>query len=120
MRLSALAAALLLVASPILAAEDGKPGPFTHVLKPGDFAEDCVSLKTGQSREFAWTSDAPVDFNVHWHEGDKVHYPVRMDRQWKARARFTADRDQGYCWMWSAPKSKGATVTGTFKPVESP
>lgn len=117
MRLACLACSIVLVAAPALAAEGGKPGPFTHTLKPGDIAEDCVKLKAGQSREFDWTSDAPVDFNIHWHDGDKVAYPLEMARQWKARGKFTAERDQDYCWMWTGRKEKGATVIGNFKPV---
>jgi len=120
MRPCVLAAALFAFALPVAAADGGKPGPFTHALKPGDIAEDCVKMKAGQSREFDWTSDAAVDFNVHWHDGDKVYYPVQLNARWKGRGRFTADRDQDYCWMWSAPKAKGATVIGTFKPIQSP
>lgn len=117
MRLHACIALALALAAPALAAEGGKPGPFTHALEPGKIAEDCLAMKAGQSREFEWTSDAPVDFNIHWHVGDKVEYPVKIDRHWKGRGRFTADRDQDYCWMWTALKAK-ATVTGRFKPVE--
>ncbi|MBK7659854.1 MAG: hypothetical protein IPJ28_12205 [Betaproteobacteria bacterium] len=120
MRTAALSLALAALCLPLAAAEGGKPGPFTHVLKAGEIAEDCVTLKSGQSREYAWTADTSVKFNLHWHEGETVHYPVRLDGQWKGRGRFTADRDQAYCWMWSAPKAMGATVTGTFKPIESP
>jgi len=116
MRVAALLAALAF-AAPAIAASGGKPGPFTHTLKPGDIAEDCVKMKAGQSREFDWTSDAPVDFNVHWHEGDKVEYPVKIDKQWKGKGRFTAERDQDYCWMWTGRKDKGAVVIGTFKAV---
>ncbi len=109
---------LLACGAPAIAAEGGKPGPFKHVLKPGDIAEDCVSLKAGQSREFDWTSNERVDFNIHWHVGDKVEYGMKLDRNWKARGRFTAAIDQDYCWMWTASTDKGAEVVGRFKPVE--
>ncbi len=118
MRTVALAAALLALAVPLEAAEGGKPGPFTLTLKAGAIAEDCVALKAGQEREFNWTADVAVDFNVHWHEGDKVHYPVRIDSVWKGGGRFTAERDTEYCWMWTAPKGGPAVVSGTFKAVK--
>ena len=120
MRVAALAAAFLALAGPLAAAEGGKPGPFTHALKAGEVAEDCVKMKSGQSRDFDWTSDTAVDFNVHWHDADKVYYPVKIDGRWKARGRLIADRDQTYCWMWGAPKEKAATVMGTFQPIRSP
>jgi hypothetical protein len=118
MRCAARLLVLLAPALPVLASPGGQPGAFTHALKPGGIAEDCVRLKAGQSREFSWTADAPVDFNIHWHLGDKIEYPVRMDRQRKGRGRFSADREQDFCWMWTAPKEKGATVQGRFGPVE--
>ena len=120
MRTAPLASALLALALPLAAAEGGKPGPFTHALKAGEIAEDCVTMKSGQSRDFDWTSDTAVDFNVHWHDADKVYYPVKIDGRWKARGRLIADRDQTYCWMWGAPKEKAATVMGTFQPIRSP
>ena len=118
MRLAALFATALTLALPLAAAEAGKPGPFTYTLKPGEVAENCVKLASSQQREFDWTSDAPVDFNIHWHDGDRVEYPVKIDRHWKGRGRFTAERDQDYCWMWTAPKDRGATVMGRFKAVQ--
>ena len=109
-------ACLALASLPAFAAGVGKPGPFTHQLAPGEIVEDCVALKAGQSRGFDWTSDAPVDFNIHWHEGDKVEYPVDIKRHWKGRGEFTADRDNDYCWMWTGLATK-AVVKGAFKPV---
>jgi hypothetical protein len=116
MRIPALLAALAL-AAPAFAASEGKPGPFTHTLKPGDIVEDCVKLKAGQSREFSWTSDAPVDFNIHWHEGEKVEYGAQLQKSWKGKGRFTAARDQDYCWMWTGRKDNGAVVIGDFRAV---
>jgi hypothetical protein len=116
MRIPALLAALAL-ALPAFAAGEGKPGPFSHTLKPGAIVEDCVKMKAGQSREFEWTADAPVDFNIHWHDGDKVEYGVKVDKHRKGKGRFTATRDQDYCWMWTGRKDRGAAVAGTFKAV---
>jgi hypothetical protein len=118
MRHAALPAALLALALPLAAAEPGQPGPFTYTLKPGQVAENCVKMASSQFREFDWTADAPVDFNIHWHDGDRVEYGVKIDHHWKGRGRFTAERDQDYCWMWTAPKNRGATVMGSFKAVK--
>lgn len=117
MRTAALLAALATLALPLAAAEAGKPGPFTYTLGPAEVAENCVKMASGQEREFDWTSDAPVDFNIHWHDGDRVEYGVKIDRHWKGRGRFKAERDQDYCWMWSSAKTRGATVMGSFKDV---
>lgn len=84
------------------AAEAGKARDFSHELKPGGVAEECLRLEAGRSRVFEWTSDAPVDFNIHYHRGDKVGYPVNLKGQWKGSGRFTASAGEDYCWMWTA------------------
>jgi hypothetical protein len=91
-------------------ASDPKPREFSHALKPGGIAEECLRLEAGRSRTFEWTSDAPVDFNIHFHKGDQVAYPVKADGQKKGRGRFTASAGEDYCWMWTAKDA--ATVTG--------
>jgi len=111
--------ALALIASAALASapgNDGKARAFTHDLKPGDIAEECLRLETGKSRRFEWTSDAPVDFNIHFHQGDKVSYPVKLNGQRKAGGRFTAASGEDYCWMWSADGP--AKVTGNLSAEE--
>lgn len=97
-------------------ATGGEARPFSHDLKPGAIAEECLRLEAGRARAFEWTSDAPVDFNIHYHRGDKVSYPVKVAGRSKGRGRFTAASTEDYCWMWSA---KGAAkVTGRLGPQE--
>ena len=89
MRLSALAFALLAPAA--LAAtpgDGGKARSFTHDLKPGGVAEECLHLAAGKSRTFEWTADGPLDFNIHFHRGDDVTYPVKLNGQAKGTGRF--------------------------------
>jgi hypothetical protein len=96
--------ALTLLAPAALAASGGDGGPreFTHRLKAGGIAEVCLRLAAGRSRPFEWASDAPVDFNIHFHRGNDVAYPVRLDGRRKGRGRFTATAGEDYCWMWTA------------------
>jgi len=98
------------------AAPDGKAREFTHVLKPGDVAEECLRLEAGRSRAFAWQSDSPVDFNIHYHQGDKVTYPVKASKQREGKGRFTAAAGEDYCWMWSTKFP--ARLTGRLGPEE--
>ena len=105
MRPSALALALALFCPAVPAAtpgEAGKARDFAHDLKPGGVAEECIRLETGRSRRFEWTADGPLDFNIHYHKGDEVNYPVKLKGQWKGSGRFTAATGEDYCWMWSA------------------
>ena len=74
-------------------------------LAPGKIHEECMRLEAGQKRRYYWKSTAPVDFNVHYHQGEKVSYPVRRERMRGDGGTFTAKTGEDYCWMWSAKAS---------------
>ncbi len=115
--LALLAAVTLAPAVPAAAAENGNGARrFEHALKAGDIAEECVRLEKGRSRAFEWKSDVPVDFNIHFHQGDKVTYPVKADGQAKGQGRFKAAIGEDYCWMWTARSP--ARVTGSLAAEE--
>lgn len=116
MKIPALAFALLAPAALAASPENGKPRDFSHAIKAGGIAEECLRLPAGKSRRFEWASDGPVDFNIHFHAGDKVTYPVKLNGQAKGGGRFTASSAEDYCWMWSAKSP--ATVTGSLGPEE--
>ena len=84
------------------AANEGSARTFEHNLQPGGMAETCFRLEAGKSRAFEWTSDAALDFNIHYHVGDQATYPVRLGNQTKGKGKFTARIGEEYCWMWTA------------------
>ena len=100
-----LLAAVLAAALPAIAAEDPAAGSFKLTLEPGGMHEECATLKKGEQRRYYWKSDGPVAFNVHFHEGDKVSYPVKQDGLRTSGGTFTARVDQDYCWMWTGRKT---------------
>jgi hypothetical protein len=107
MRLTALAIALVL--SPLPAGAQSLEEraaramrTFEHTMPPGGVAEECVRLEAGRSRTFEWTADGPLDFNIHFHSGAKVTYPVKLANQKQGQGKFTASIAQDYCWMWTA------------------
>ena len=72
-------------------------------LEPKKVHEECARLEVGQSRKYHWKSDAPVDFNIHYHRGEKeVFYPVKRDGMRGDGGTFTAKTGEEYCWMWTA------------------
>lgn len=94
--------ALLAVALPAWAADAPSTATFKLTLEPKGMHEECATLKTGEQRRYYWKSDGPVEFNIHFHEGDKVAYPVKQDGLRTSGGTFTAKSDQDYCWMWTA------------------
>ena len=91
-------AALFCISLP--AAADEKP--FSASLEARAAHEECVKLGAGEKRKYYWKSDAPVDFNIHYHEGAEVFYPVKRDGMRGDGGSFAAKIAQDYCWMWTA------------------
>jgi 5-formaminoimidazole-4-carboxamide-1-beta-D-ribofuranosyl 5'-monophosphate synthetase len=71
-------------------------------LEAGAAHEECLRLEAGQKRRYYWKSSAPVDFNIHYHRGDEVFYPVKRERMRGDGGTFTAKSGEDYCWMWTA------------------
>jgi hypothetical protein len=112
-----LLAALLLVSAPALRADvtDIKwsaDGSFERSLNlaTGRFSELCGALQVGQSVEWQFESDQLLDFNIHYHQGQAVHYPVRADQVRQQRGHLAVDSAQDYCWMWSNKSAANALL----------
>jgi hypothetical protein len=84
-------------------------------LQPGNVHEACTKLGKGEKRRYHWKASAPVDFNIHYHEGPEVFYPVKRDGMRGDGGSFNPKIPQDYCWMWTA-KNAPAKVTGKIEP----
>ena len=98
--------------APLAADKDAQPLRFE--LTPGKIHEECLRLEAGDKRKYNWKSSVPVDFNVHYHKGAEVFYPVKMTASKVARGTFTARTGEDYCWMWTA-KDVAAAVEGEIR-----
>ena len=114
-RLLALAIASVALATQAADAPDKRA--FSFELQPAKVHEECVRLEAGAKRKYHWKSDAPVDFNVHYHEGPEVFYPVKRDGMRTDGGAFTAKVAQDYCWMWTA-KNAPAKIEGGIDPAK--
>jgi len=88
------------------AAADGNDSPdaqpFRVKLEPKAMHEECVKLQAGEKRKYYWKADNAVDFNIHYHDGPEVFYPVKRDGMRGDGGSFAAKIGQDYCWMWTA------------------
>ena len=100
------------------ASPEGSPAekPFTHVIVARQIAEECVKLAAGQSIGYSFDASAPVDFNIHFHRGNDVVYPVQADQVQRRDDRFTAIIGQDYCLMWTNATPDNVTVRGRLQP----
>ena len=98
-----------MLALPCIAAEEWRP--IDAQLEPGKMHESCMSIDAGDKRRYHWKSDAPVDFNIHFHKGAEIVYPVKVSGMRGDGGTFTARDGGGYCWMWTA-RDKAAKIEG--------
>jgi hypothetical protein len=97
-----LAAAVVLAATLPAAASGDEWRSVDAKLEPGKMHESCMSIEAGDKRRYQWKSDAPVDFNIHFHKGAEILYPVKSSGMRGDGGTFVAKESGGYCWMWTA------------------
>ena len=92
-------------------------GRFEHsaAIAPGKFAEVCGKLSKGQTVAWNFRTEAPTNFNIHYHEGKKVTYPAKIDGAGAAEGQLLAAVDQDYCWMWSNKSDRALTLELTLQ-----
>lgn len=94
-------------------------GPYAFALTGKSFDERCITLAAGQSIRYNFSASAPVDFNIHYHRGKDVFYPVRRSRVREAEGAFRAQEADNYCLMWEHSGSGSAAVTGSFELISA-
>ena len=113
MRLSILLVCLA-AALPAFAAPP-EPLAFSLTLAAGEVHEECLHMNLNDWDKYEWKSDEPLDFNVHYHRGSKVYFPVKKSATKAEQGTFVAKSGEDYCWMWTAGK-KPAKLEGRIAP----
>ena len=80
--------------------------PFATTLEPQKDFEVCTKMQKGETRRYSWRSDNAVDFNIHYHRGKEVTYPVKRTSMRGDGGSFTAKDADEYCWMWTAKNGR--------------
>jgi hypothetical protein len=70
-------------------------------IQPGKFSEVCGKLKKGNLIRWQFDSSAPLEFNIHYHEGKNVVFPYKMSAIKSGEEELLISLDQDYCWMWT-------------------
>lgn len=94
--LLALAATSALAADAGTTAKAGKP----VMLKPQKIHEKCLSLAPPQKLQYSFGTNKAVDFDIHYHKGDMVYYPVREKRTTSSEGLYTPPSREDYCMTW--------------------
>lgn len=84
---------------------------YSEELGAGDFAEVCGPLSQQERVKWTFQATAPLDFNIHYHEGDEVVYPAAFPNAVEQAGELVAPVDQTYCWMWANRLDSPAALT---------
>ena len=90
---------------------------FTHKtgIGPGKFVEVCGKLAAGQNVRWNFEAGAPLEFNIHYHQGKDVEYPAKLAAAARAEDTLQVKVAQDYCWMWSNKSAAPATLSVTLQ-----
>ena len=111
----ALLLTVALASATAVAAGNPAADKFAVTLEPGKIHEVCTPIADGEKRRYHWKADAPVDFNIHYHQGPEVFYPVKRDAMRGDGGTFAARSAQEYCWMWTA-RTATTRIEGSVQP----
>ncbi len=80
-----------------------------HAVASYQIHEECLVLKPGERVEYRYESTEPVDFNLHYHEGNAVVMPLVREKSREDAGMYSVRIAQDYCLMWEAGAA-GATI----------
>ena len=92
-------------------------GKFEHTqsVASGKFVEICETLAKGSAVAWQFKASAPLNFNVHFHQGKDVVFPEKQDGVSELQRTLFAKSKEDYCWMWtnkgSVPSSLKLTLS---------
>lgn len=100
MKLLSYMSGLMLMSATLLAAEDTLPVKGNVNLKPGEIHEACFPAKNPEKIRYQFNASGAINFNIHYHEGKKVSYPIKQNAVMSTQGIFTPSLPQFYCMMW--------------------
>lgn len=104
--------ALLSAIAPVSAAL-ARFGDFVLDVPARGFEEHCLKLEAGERVRYRFRATGEVDFNIHYHRGNDVHYPVRTSASLTADALFVAPEGDDYCLMWERKGDGPVRIEGS-------
>lgn len=72
-------------------------------------------MAPGERLDYHFQSERPVNFNIHYHEGEIVTYPVKQDQVATSTGSFVAEIKQHYCMMWRNVEQQPTAITYEFR-----
>ena len=78
----------------------------TKQVQPEKSHEICLQLMSKETLHYSFNSTAALDFNLHYHMGKHIAYPVKLHEIKQHSSSFTAKVTHTYCLMWRNKSDK--------------
>ncbi len=85
------------------------------VIAPGKFEEPCLPMLLADRLEYSFKAELPLDFNIHYHEGEEIYFPVDLKQQQQLQAEYFAAGSRQYCLMWTNRGETAATLRYSYR-----
>lgn len=72
-----------------------------QLIAPGKFVEFCENMPKDSVVAWRFKASAPLNFNLHFHQGKAVAFPEKHDGVSELQGTFVAQSKEDYCWMWT-------------------
>jgi len=89
---------------------DGRFG-YESLLHGAAMTEICGPLDANAVVDWQMKSSTPIDFNVHYHQGEEVVYPTRQNGVSNLADRLAATTAETHCWMFTNTKTTPTVIT---------
>mgnify|MGYP001176792527 FL=1 len=87
-----------------------------HEMSPYKIHEACVKLAPGDRLDWRFESQAPVDFNIHYHDGPTVVLPVSRTASLGDAGVYVVTLAHDYCATWETGALRTA-INYRIRPV---
>lgn len=91
------------------------PSNIEKKLEPSKAHEECMTLTPPQELIYSFKASSDLKFNLHYHVGKEVFYPIKHDKISENKGSFKPAIKQDYCLMWSNNSKSASTVAYEFE-----
>jgi hypothetical protein len=75
--------------------------------------EECMELAVGKTLKFQYEANAELEFNLHFHHGKEVTYPLKGKYSNYSNS-YTATQRNDFCLMWQNKTGEPVKLQSTY------
>jgi len=109
-------ALLFILCSAAMPFAAAKPISGSATLAAAKLHEVCLPLASADRLTFEYSASGALDFNIHFHHGKDVAYPLKIDAAPRGGGAFKAETAEDYCLMWENKSARPVALKYRYTP----